>query len=117
MLERGWNMKTILWRVTLLAATLTAVGCGTSRKIEYSVPTLIKSLKDADPNMRYWAAQSLGSLGPEAEEAVPDLLEALTDEQAMVRMGAALALGEIHQSDALPALRRAERDPDEDVRA
>jgi HEAT repeats len=46
-------------------------------------------------NMRYWAAESLGKFGPDAQAAVPDLVAALKDESKMVRMGAAYALGEI----------------------
>src|SRR5438876_12039390 len=98
----GDIMKSLLWLGMLAALSFAAAGCGDSRKIDHSVPALVKSLKDKDPNMRYWAAQSLGSFGPEAEDAVPDLVEALSDEQKLVRMGAAYALGEIGQAEALP---------------
>ena len=59
----------------LLAAFLSAAAGCNARRIEYSVPSLVKTLKeDKDPNMRYWAAESLGKFGPEAQSAVPDPL-------------------------------------------
>ncbi len=102
----------------LLAGLLVAaVGCGDSRKVDHSVPSLVKTLKeDKDPNMRYYAAQSLGQFGPEAKTAVPDLIEALKDESKMVRMGAAYALGEIGSTEAVPALQEAARDAEKEVR-
>ena len=107
-----------VWLGFLVMAALTAGGCGDSRRIDYSVPTLVKSLKDEDPNMRYWAAKSLGSFGPHAKSAVPDLVEALKDEHKLVRMGAAYALAEMGASatEALPLLREAARDPVQEVR-
>jgi HEAT repeat protein len=78
-----------------LLAGIVLVGCGNSRRIDYSVPTLVNSLKDPDPNMRYYAAQSLGGFGAQAVPAVPDLTDALKDDVPMVRMGAAYALAEI----------------------
>jgi hypothetical protein len=105
--------------LSLLLACLTALptGCG-GRKVEHSVPSLVKTLKDKDPNMRYWAAESLGRYGPEAGTAVPDLVEALKDEDKMVRMGAAYALGEIGPAaaDAGLALKQALKDPAKEVR-
>ena len=94
-------------------------GCSNPRKIDYSVASLRETLrKDKDPNMRYWAAQSLGKFGDKAGEAVPDLIEALRDEDKMVRMGAGYALGELGPTagEAVPALQEASKDPEQDVR-
>jgi HEAT repeat protein len=103
-------------RAGLAAATLT--GCGGARRIDYSVLTLVQSLKDPDPNMRYYAAKSLGKYGPEAAAAVPDLVGALKDESALVRSGAAYALGDLGPTAAAakPALLQAAKDADKDVR-
>jgi HEAT repeat protein len=102
----------------LLALLFTAGGCRNPRQVDYSVASLVKTLKeDKDPNMRYWAAESLGKFGPEARSAVPDLIEALKDESKMVRMGAAYALGEIGSTDATTALQEATKDPEQEVRA
>jgi hypothetical protein len=108
----------IVWPRFLALAALAAGGCGDSRRIDYSVPALVKSLKEQDANLRYWAAKSLGSFGSQAESAVPDLMEALTDEHKMVRMGAAYALAEIGAgaTEALPLLREAAKDPEPEVR-
>jgi HEAT repeat protein len=93
-------------------------GCGDSRKVVYSVPSLVKSLKDKDPNVRYWAAESLGHFGPEAHVAIPDLINALMDEDKTVRIGAAYALAEMGPPavEALSTLQEAARDPDKGVR-
>jgi HEAT repeat protein len=104
----------------LLAGTLAVLaGCKDPRKVDYSVASLRKTLReDKDPNMRYWAAESLGHYGPKAKEAVPDLIEALKDENRLVRMGAGYALAEIgpDAADALPALQEAARDSEKEVR-
>jgi HEAT repeat protein len=104
--------------LVLLTAFLPAVaGCRNAKRVEHSVPSLVKTLReDKDPNMRYYAAQSLGQFGPEAQSAVPDLIAALKDEDKMVRMGAAYALGEIRSPDAVPALQEATKDPEKEVR-
>jgi HEAT repeat protein len=113
-------MRTRWARLTfiLLAAVLFAeTGCRDPRRVEHSVPSLIKTLKeDKDPNMRYWAAESLGKFGFDAQSAVPDLIAALKDESKMVRMGAAYALGEIRSAEAVPALQEATKDPEKEVR-
>jgi HEAT repeat protein len=101
----------------LVALLITAGGCRNPRQIDYSVASLVKTLKeDKDPNMRYWAAESLGKFGPEALSAVPDLIEALKDDSKMVRMGVAYALGELGSADATAALQEALRDPEKEVR-
>jgi len=94
-------------------------GCSNPRKIDYSVASLRETLRNhKDPNMRYWAAQSLGKFGEKAGEAVPDLIDALRDEDKMVRMGAGYALGELGAAagDAVPALQEASKDPEQEVR-
>jgi HEAT repeat protein len=104
--------------LVLLAGLLTAApGCRNSRQVDYSVSSLVKTLKeDKDPNMRYWAAESLGKFGAEARAALPDLIEALKDESKMVRMGVAYALGEIGGADSIAALQDAAKDPEKEVR-
>jgi HEAT repeat protein len=103
--------------VLLAGLLLAAGGCRNPRQTDYSVPALVKTLKeDKDPNMRYWAAESLGKFGPEARSAVPDLIEALKDDSKMVRMGVAYALGEIGGADATAALQEATKDPEKEVR-
>ena len=66
--------------------------------------------------MRYWAADSLGKFGPEAQAAVPDLVAVLKDENRIVRMGAAYALGEIGSTEAVSRLREAGKDSEKEVR-
>jgi HEAT repeat protein len=102
----------------LITLALVMVGCGGSGKVEYSVPGLVKTLKDKDPNMRYWAAESLGHLGHVAKPAIPALIEVLKDEDKNVRMGTAYALAELgpDAKEALPALQEALRDTDKQVR-
>jgi vesicle coat complex subunit len=105
--------------IVLAASVVVFLGCGKTETVEYTVPTLTKSLMDKDPNMRYWAAESLGHFGRKAKAAVPALVEALHDEDTNVRMGAAYALAEIavEAKDALPPLRQATKDPEKAVRA
>jgi HEAT repeat protein len=106
------------WRQLLaFCVALLLAGCG-SQKIDHSVAGLTKTLKDKDPNMRYWAAETLGHHGRKAREAVPALADALKDEEAMVRMGAAYALAEIGPDarSTMPALQQALKDPNKKVR-
>ena len=88
------------------------------QRIDYSVETLTAKLKDKDPNLRYWAAESLGRFGPGAEAAVPELAQALKDEVPMVRSGAAYALAEFGPlaEPARTALVEASKDPQKEVR-
>ena len=101
----------------LMTALLGACSRGVQR-IDYSVEKLTATLKDKDPNMRYWAAESLGRFGPGAERAVPELTAALHDEEAMVRSGAAYALAEIGRpaDAAKDALTEATKDSQKEVR-
>ena len=112
-MRRRWAKPVPVVLAILLA---TSLGCR-ARKLDYSVPSLVKILKqDKDPNMRYYAAESLGHFGPGGRSAVPDLIAALKDENQTVRMGVAYALGEIGSADAVPALQEATKDPENDVR-
>ena len=105
------------WLLLLACLALSPGGCS-GRKVDHSIPSLVKTLKDKDPNMRYWAAESLGHFGAEARSAVPDLVEALKDEDKMVRMGVAYALAEIGRAaaEAVPALKDALKDQAKEVR-
>ena len=111
-------MRRTVWLTGLLLLLLGLPGCRDPRKVDYSVGSLTTALKDKDPNMRYWAAESLGHYGPEARSAVPDLIQTLQDQDKMVRMGAAYALAEIGPAaaEARPALQEAAKDPEKEVR-
>jgi HEAT repeat protein len=104
--------------VVVLAASASIGGCGTVRRVDHSVEKLVATLKDSDPNMRYWAAESLGHYGSEAQSAVPDLAATLKDDSKMVRMGVAYALAEIGPAaePARDALTVATKDPEKEVR-
>lgn len=81
-----------------------------------SVPALVRALGDAREEVRVGAAVALGKLGPRATDAVPALARALSDPKAVVRWTAANALGAAGAEAAIPALRGALWDRDEDVR-
>lgn len=103
--------------VPLAVLLLVGGGCRNPRQVEHSPTSLVKTLKeDKDPNMRYYAAQSLGRFGAEAQAAVPDLVAALKDDSPLVRGGAAYALGEIGSADGVPALKEVAKDAEKDVR-
>jgi HEAT repeats len=103
--------------VLLPSVAVMTTGCG-SRKLDYSVSSLVKTLEDKDPKMRYYAAESLGHFGAEARPAVPALIAALKDEDKTVRMGAAYALAEIGPAaaDAALGLKAALKDNAREVR-
>jgi HEAT repeat protein len=63
---------------------------------------LIESLKEEDPEIRYWAADALGKIG--SASAVPALIAALRDPLDAVRMSACVALGDLKAREALPDL-------------
>ena len=84
-----------------------------------ALPTLQTILRgDHDGSMRSIAAEAIGALGADAEEAVPDLVAALEDEAELVREDAARALGRVARGadSAVPALVRALDDPNALVR-
>jgi HEAT repeat protein len=107
-------MKTLLF----VGLTVLAAGCGKGHNEDYSVPGLIKQLKDPDASMRYSAARGLGKYGAEARSAVPALIEALKDADSSVRLGVAYGLAGIGPAatEAVPALKEALKDKDPKVR-
>jgi HEAT repeat protein len=104
--------------VLILAISIGICGCSGVRRVDYSVEKLTATLQDRDPNMRYWAAESLGHFGPEAKSAVPDLVTRLKDDDKLVRAGAAYALAEIgpHAESSRGALQESVKDPEKEVR-
>jgi HEAT repeat protein len=79
-----------------------------------SVSVLIKALGDNDENVRYWAAEALGEIGPEAKDAIPALIKALSDNDESVRIKAIYVIGRIGPAakEAIPALIKAFGDSD-----
>jgi len=78
------------------------------------IPQLLAALKSSHPRTRFYAAQALMKIGPEASSAVAALAHAVeSDPDYSVRSNAAAALGAIGPaaSSALPALRRAAGNP------
>jgi HEAT repeat protein len=63
-----------------------------------AVPALVEALRDKSPQVRVYAADTLGYLGPEARAAVPKLKDLLRDPDEAVREGAAAALKKIQGS-------------------
>jgi HEAT repeat protein len=100
----------------LICVAVLVAGC--SKKQDYSVPGLIKSLQDKDADIRCTAATVLGKYGAEAKEAVPALIGALKDEDKYVRMAAAYSLARMGRDaqEALPALKEVSRDKEPKVR-
>jgi HEAT repeat protein len=86
--------------------------------IRAAIPALIKATGDKDSDVRGWAAQALGTIGPDAKEAVPTLIRLLEDGDEGARNSSCIALGEIGPvaKSALPALHEALNDPSKDVR-
>ena len=75
-----------------------------------AVPELAEALGHEDESVRYWAATSLGNLGPDAEGAAEALRQALNDASPVVRVAAARALARMGQpGEALPVLAEALR--------
>ena len=81
-----------------------------------AVPVLRKSLVSKDADIRVWSAYTLGLIGSDAKPAVGDL--ALAHPDAATRAVVAEAMGKIgpSASAAVPALAKAIKDEDVDVR-
>jgi HEAT repeat protein len=87
---------------------------GLSYMGERSVPSIVKSLRHADPRTRAIAARSLRNLGSAAGAALPDLVIASRDVDRDARIAAVEALGtagSVSARTAVPALLDALRDP------
>jgi HEAT repeat protein len=106
-------MRTLI----LVCLAVFVSGCG-SKKQDYSVPGLIKSLTHKDPDVRSTAATGLAKYGPQAPEAVPALTAALKDEDKHVRRAVIYALAAIGRDarDAIPGLKETLKDKDPKVR-
>lgn len=120
--QRRWLWLVAAFAIILLAGAayyVARVRTATGRnKEDHSVPALAEKLKDEDPNIRYWAARSLGSFGPKAVDAVPPLIQALKDPDDNVRLGAAYALAEVgpEANEAVPTLQESLKDKHNGVR-
>jgi len=63
-----------------------------------AVPTLVAVLTDESPELRAWAADTLGQMGPDAMDSIDALFVATEDEDANVRQSAHRALERIEES-------------------
>jgi HEAT repeat protein len=93
----------LFWALLLIGLNL--AGCVVSTDYadlgpEQALPHLLAVLKDANPEQRRTAAQSLGKIA--RKEAVPAIVEALRDPDAGVRRHAAWALGMIGEDAVGP---------------
>lgn len=75
------------------------------------LPTLLKELNSANPEIRYEAAGACGELGE--EEAVPHLLALISDPDVEVQLAAIQALGKIGGSEAKEYLEQCLNNPEE----
>jgi len=81
-----------------------------------ALPALTEYIEDGDSAVRYWAAEALLALGPEAAEAKEALTQALEDPSPDVRFAAAGALCRLGRCDeAVLVLARGLQDPREPV--
>lgn len=97
------------------SATLEAMG----PDAQGALPALIKAISEGDAEPRVAAMNVLLSIGPKYDRpAVPALIGCLGSTDPRVRRAAADVLGKLGPmaEDAIPALRRASEDDDQDVR-
>jgi HEAT repeat protein len=82
------------------------------------VPALLGALKDPDASVRNIAVTYLGIVRDDPKQEVAGLIAALTDQEPAVRQAAAVALSAYGAlaEPAVPALHKAESDPDDDVK-
>ena len=71
-----------------------------------AIPDLVNRLKSEDRQVRKFAAEALGKIGPEAKSAVPKLVELLKDADPIVREAAFTATTQVdpEAKQLLPAL-------------
>lgn len=79
-----------------------------------AVPSLRRSLRDADREVQFYSLWALGTL--QAREAAPDIAAFLASDSPELRTNAAYVLGAIGDASQAPALRAALADPSVDVR-
>lgn len=65
-------------------------------------PALVYALGDADPEVRRWAASTLGTLGTEAKDAIPALEHAFLADEEGVRNAASESLRQIKRDSLSP---------------
>jgi hypothetical protein len=93
--------RLLIWGLPFLVAVgvgLAPLGFDDGKEPSFqgrSVSVLRARLEAPDVDMRRDAAQALGQLGEDAEEAIPELIVALRDADPIVRRRAAHALGNI----------------------
>ena len=63
-----------------------------------AVPTLVAVLSDESPELRAWAADTLGQMGPDAMDSIDALFVATEDDDTNVRQSAHRALERIEES-------------------
>lgn len=79
------------------------------------LPTLIQATKSKSDAVRARAADALGTVGPEAEEALPVLIEMLKDPNYQVRYNALHSLDHFEVPSSLVLRLMASRDEDEHI--
>ena len=82
------------------------------------IPILLNAVDDPDASVRNVAVTYLGIVRDSPDKEVAGLIRALADENSDVRQAAAVALSEYGTlaEPAIPALRKAANDPDEEVK-
>ena len=98
----------------LLGSGLVALsGCASK-----STDQLLAELKSGEAAQRVQAVRLLPQRKNDADKIIPAFIASLSDQDDDVRWGAAIGLGYFGEQakDAIPALNKAERDPDARVR-